>query len=229
LSVPAFKEPRYVLAVVPFLYAFAGLSLAAFARSPEKLRPATASVVRFSMLVSIAAFFAVGLFYLLGGPVTGWYVATHAFGTLLCLALGEVWMRTRFVTRELAGLSVAGLIAFAIAYPHIASTPPFAALADLMRPRLASAAAGYPSFVARDCDVLQGYLDRTGIRIEDWMADPERAAADDRLRAFVVAPDEAEQPAARSMLIWLAANTREIAPADLAKIGAGSGYRLFVR
>jgi dolichol-phosphate mannosyltransferase len=229
LSVPAFKEPRYVLAVVPFLYAFAGMCLAAFARSPDKLRPATGSVVRFSMLIAIAAFVAVGLVYALGGPITGFYVAAHAFGTLLCIGLGELWMRTRFVTRELAGLSLAGLAAFAITYPRIVSAPPYAALAEALRPHVAAARPGYPSFVARDCDVLQGYLDRSGVRFEDLAADPERAAADADLKAFVIAPSDAGRPGVEALSNWLAAHAREISSPDLANTGTDPGYRLFVR
>jgi hypothetical protein len=229
LSVPAFKEPRYVLAVVPFLYAFAGMCLAAFARSPDKLRPATGSVVRFSMLIAIAAFVAVGLVYALGGPVTGFYVAAHAFGTLLSIGLGELWMRTRFVTRELAGLSLAGLAAFAIAYPRIVSAPPYAALALALRPHVAAARPGYPSFVARDCDVLQGYLDRSGVRFEDLAADPERAAADTDLKGFVIAPSDAGRPGVEALSNWLAAHAREISSPGLANTGTDPGYRLFVR
>jgi dolichol-phosphate mannosyltransferase len=229
LSVPAFKEPRYVLAVVPFLYAFAGLCLAAFARSPDKLRPATGSVVRFSMWIALAAFVAVGLGYLLGGPIAGWYVVAHAFGTALCLALGELWIRTRFVTREVAGLSLAGLIAFALVYPRIASAPPYAALAATIRPLLIDAPPGYPSFVARDCDVLQGYLDHAGVSLEDAAAGPERAASDPRLKAFVIAAGDAERPAGRAWLSWLTAHAHEIRTANAVKLSEDGGYRVFVR
>ncbi|HEX4351633.1 MAG TPA: glycosyltransferase, partial [Polyangiales bacterium] len=193
LSVPAFKDPRYVLAVVPFLYAFAGLCLAAFVRSPDKLRPATSSVVRFSMLVSVLAFVSVLIVYALRGPVTGWYLAAHAFGTVLCLALGELWLRTRFVTRELAALALTGLVVFAIVYPRVAPPPPYAAIADALRPHLADAPAAYPSFVAHDCDVLQGYLDRAGARIDE-VGGSSAATHDDALKAFVIGPSDVRVP-----------------------------------
>jgi hypothetical protein len=181
------------------------------------------------MLIAIAAFVAVGLVYALGGPVTGFYVAAHAFGTLLCIGLGELWMRTRFVTRELAGLSLLGLAAFAIAYPRSVSAPPYAAVADALRPHVAAARPGYPSFVARDCDVLQGYLDRSGVRFEDLAADPERVAADANLKAFVIAPSDAGRPRVEALSNWLAAHAQEIALPGLANTGTDPGYRLFVR
>jgi hypothetical protein len=171
----------------------------------------------------------VGLGYALGGPIEGWYLVAHAFGTLLCLALGEIWIRTRFVTRELTGLSLLGLIAFAVVYPRVTHAPPYAALAAALRPRLIDAASGYPSFVARDCDVLQGYLDRAGARLEDLAADPARAASDPRLKAFVIGPVDAERQAGRAWLSWLSGHAQEIPASELANTGADSGYRVFVR
>jgi hypothetical protein len=229
LSVPAFKVPRYVLAVAPFLYAFAGVCLAAFARSPDKLRPATGSVVRFSMSISVAAFFAVALVYMLGGPVTGWYLIAHAFGTLLCIALGELWLRSQLVTQQLAGLSLVGLLVFAIANPRLDVAPPYAAIADALRPQLSDVRSAYPSFVARDCDILQGYLDRAGTRLEDLAESPERAAQDANLKAFVIGPADADRPAMQRLLTALTAHAREITSAIVAKTGVDSGYRVFVR
>jgi dolichol-phosphate mannosyltransferase len=231
LSVPAYKEPRYVLAVQPLLYAFAGLSLAALARSPDKLRPATISVVRVSMLLSIAALFAVVCAYALGDDpsISGAYVVAHGFGTLLCLLLGELWMRTRFVTRELAILGLTGLLVFAVAYPRVTDSPPYAAIADALRPRVADAAPGYPSFLARDSDILQGHLDRAGLSLEEVGDDPERALADTRLRAFVIAHDELQQTQVRKLEAWLEQNGREITPSVIAKTGGKPMYRVFVR
>ena len=231
LSVPAYKEPRYVLTIQPFLYAFAGLSLAALARSPDKLRPATISVVRASMLLSVVAFLAIlGAYALTGGAaVSVTYVAAHGVGTALCLLLGELWMRTRFVTRELAILSAAALLMFAIGYPRITDSPPFAELAATLEPHVADARPGYPSFLARDADILQGHLDHAGLSFEDLGDDPERVAADLGLRAFVIAQDETAQPTVRKLLSWLETHAREITPAVIAKTGQQNVYRVFIR
>ncbi|HEY2736168.1 MAG TPA: hypothetical protein VGI70_19355, partial [Polyangiales bacterium] len=226
LSVPAFKAPRYVLAVVPFLYMFAGVCLAAFVRSPDKLRPATSSVVRFSMLVALLAFASVVIVYALRGPVTGWYLAAHAFGTLLCLALGELWLRTRFVTRELAGLAIAGLAGFAIVYPRVTAPPPYAAIAAALGPHLTEAPSAYPSFVAHDCDVLQGYLDRAGARLDE-VGGSDAATHDDTLKAFVIGPSDLRVPDVRSLLGWLTGHSQEIGA--FSDRGRGERYRVFVR
>jgi hypothetical protein len=231
LSVPAYKEPSYVLAVQPFLYAFAGLCVAAFARSPDKLRPATISVVRASMLLSIGAFLVIALVYALGGPVaiSAPYVVAHGFGTLLCLLLGELWMRSRFVTRELAILSLVGLLAFAIAHRRVADPVPYGALAAALRPHVTDSRPAYPSFLARDADILQGHLDHAGLRFEELADDPARAALDLDLKAFVIAQDEGRLPPGRELLDWLEGHTREITPAVIAKLGKDTGYRVFIR
>jgi putative flippase GtrA len=231
LSVPAYKEPHYVLAVQPFLYAFAGLCVAAFARSPDKLRPATISVVRASMLLSIGAFLVVALVYALGGPIaiSAPYVIAHGFGTLLCLLLGELWMRSRFVTRPFAILSLVGLLAFAIAHRRVAEPVPYGALAAVLRPQLNDSRQAYPSFLARDAEILQGYLDHAGLRFEDLANDPARAAADPDLKAFVIAEEESRLPQVRELLDWLDGHTREITPAVVAKLGKDWRYRVFIR
>ncbi len=224
LSVPAYKESRYVLAVTPFLYALAGLCLAAFARAPNKLQPATAAVVRLAMGLAILATVAVGIAHVLGvsSAFGRWYLGAHAFGALLCILLGELWMRTHFVTRQLAALSLIGLAGFAFAkFQFRDDTPPFRAIADVIAPHLASAPSAYPSFLASDHDVLQGYLDRDGIGVEG--AAP--AVQGQALRAYVVAPYDAHVPGLQ-LVPWLESHTQEVT-SQLTK--QGSGYRVFVR
>jgi dolichol-phosphate mannosyltransferase len=231
LSVPAYKDPRYVLAASPFLYAFAGLCVAAFARSPDKLRPATVSVVRASMLIACAAFLAVLIVHLVGGPVpiSASYVAAHGCGTLLCLLLAELWMRTKFVTRELAILGGLGLLGFAMVYPRVVKPPPYAAIAEVLRPTLDGAAPAYPSFLAPDSDVLQGYLEHSGLSFEDLGERAESAEADTRLRAFVLSPDQNAQAGLHNLVAWLTTHTREVTGELVAKAGDARGFRVFVR
>jgi putative flippase GtrA len=229
LSVPAYKDPRYVLAVVPFLYAFAGLSLAALTRSPDKLRPATDSVVRASMALACFAFLAVGLAHGLGAPISLAYVAAHGCGTLLCLVLGLRFVRTKLITRDLALLGALGLAGFALVYPRVVQRPPYAAIAEVLRPHLRDVPAAYPSYLARDSDILQGHLDRAGLSLEDLSDQPQRAESDERLRAFVIAGDEA-QPSARALQAWLIAHTHELTDELASKAGGdAAGYRVFVR
>jgi uncharacterized membrane protein YdcZ (DUF606 family) len=228
LSVPAYKDSRYVLAVVPFMYAFAGLCLAAFVRSPDQLRPATVSVVRASMLIACVAFGGVMIGHFAGAPISRAYLFAHAAGTVLAIVLGELWMRTKFVTRELGILAVVGLVGFAVAYPRVVTPPPYAAIASVLREHLAGSPPAYPSFMANDSDVLQGYLGYAGLTFEDLGERPERAEQDASLKAFVVAPDE-DNDQARALLEWLRANTHEVSASLVAATGEDSGYRLFVR
>jgi hypothetical protein len=229
LSVPVYKDPRYVLAMAPFLYAFAGLCLAALGRSPDMLRPETRSVVRLGMGIALACSVVVLVVYLSGGPVkvSGLYVTAHVAGTLLCVLVGEVWIRTRFVTQQLAALAGIGLVAFAALHPRMLPAPPYAALAAALEPHLSDAPPAYPSFVAHDSEVLQGYLQRTGTTFDELAAAPQPAPGE-ALRAFVFTPTDRSR-AAQAMQAWLKQHARDISVA----LGTGPDtpphYQIYVR
>jgi dolichol-phosphate mannosyltransferase len=230
LSVPAYKDARYVLAATPFMYAFAGLCLSAFARSPDKLRPATVSVVRLSMVLATLAFVAVLGVYLAGGPVkiSGAYVLAHGFGTALCLVLGQLWMRTQWVTRQLGVLAVLGLAGFAITYPLLDEPPPYAAIARVLAPHLKDAQPAYPSYVAIGCNELRGYTERTGLCFGDLEHDRSPAQNDPRLKAFVFGPGPT--PAnAQALHDWAEHNARDISDELIREAGSDLGYRILVR
>jgi dolichol-phosphate mannosyltransferase len=230
LSVPAYKDPRYVLAATPFMYAFAGLCLSAFARSPDKLRPATVSVVRLSMVLATAAFVAVLAVYLADGPVkvTGAYVLAHGFGTALCLVLGELWMRTQWVTRQLGILAALGLLVFAVAYPHSDEPPPYAAIARVLTTHLKDAPPAYPSFVADGCDQLRGYTERTGLCFDDLEHEHTPATGDPRIKAFVFGPG-ATPANASTLHDWADHNARDVTEELIRETGSDLGYRILVR
>ncbi|HKP63087.1 MAG TPA: glycosyltransferase [Polyangiales bacterium] len=225
LSVPAYKEARYVLAVTPFLYALAGLCLAAFARAPDKLRPAATATVRVTMALTVIATVVVALLHVLGvsSAFGRMFLFAHAFGALLCILLGELWMRTRFVTRELAILSALGLTVSALVQARWGEpNPPYQALSQLLSPQLAAAAPAYPSFFASDHNVLQGYLDRAGAGFEE-LANPAEAP---QLTAYVFAPQDGRRQEGQKLLPWLETHTREVT-SELAE--PDTGYRVFVK
>jgi dolichol-phosphate mannosyltransferase len=234
LSVPAYKEARYALAVVPFLYALAGLCLAAFARAPNKLRPAATAVVRVVMVIAALATLTVTALYYLGGISSAFgsqYLIAHAWGTALCILLGELWMRTRFVTRELAVLSFVGLCGYAILQPRLRDEPPpFAAIANVLAPHLSAAAPGYPSYLAHDHNVLQAYLDRDGIALGDLRgSDGGLSSRAFELRAYVIDSSESDD-ATHRLRTWLETNAREVTHDLGEKIGdPNPGFRIFVR
>jgi hypothetical protein len=238
LSVPAYKDARYVLAATPFMYAFTGICLSAFARSPDKLRPATVSVVRLSMVLAGLAFAAVLIVYLVGAPVkiSGTYVLAHGFGTVLCLVLGELWMRTQWVTRQLGILAALGLLAFAIVYPLTHRSPPYAAIARVLAPYLKDSQPAYPSYVAVGCDVLRGYTERTGLCFDDLDHEHTPAQQEPRIRAFVFGPgdtkprtDTTQDPQEAALSEWTEHNTRDVTDALNRETGGDSGYHIRVR
>lgn len=231
LSVPAYKEARYVLPVTPFLYAFAGLCLAAFARAPNKLRPAVTSVVWFAIILSIAAWAVIALAHALGvsSELGESYLIAHALGSVLCIVLGQLWMRTRFVTRELAGLAALGLAGFALLQPQLrAADPPYRAIAQLIAPHLQAAVPGYPSFVARDHQLLQGYLDRAGM---SWQAYAQKGADGPGTppAAFVLGPRDLNDPATRAALGGIERSMREVTAKLRVPAGSAGEFRVFVR
>jgi dolichol-phosphate mannosyltransferase len=230
LSVPAYKDARYVLAATPFMYGFAGLCLSAFARSPDKLRPATVSVVRVSMVLATAAFIAVLGVYLADGPVriSGAYVLAHGFGTALCLLLGELWMRTQWVTRQLGILALVGLLGFAVVYPRIDEPPPYAAIARVLAPHLKDAQPAYPSYVANGCNELRGYTERTGLCFEDLDHERTPAESDPRLKAFVFGPGPTPEEAS-TLYDWAEHNARDVTDELIREAGSDVGYRILVR
>lgn len=230
LSVPAYKDARYVLAATPFMYAFAGVCLSAFARSPDKLRPATVSVVRLSMAIATLAFLCVLGVYLADSPIkiSGAYVLAHGFGTALCLLLGELWMRTRWVTRQLGILAAVGLVVFAVAYPRIDDPPPYAAIARVLAPHLKDAQPAYPSYVADGCHQLRGYTERTGLCFDDLDQLSTPPSQDPRVSAFVFGPGP--MPAnAQALFDWAEDHARDVTDELVRETGGDLGYRVLVR
>jgi hypothetical protein len=176
--------------------------------------------------------------FLAGAPVriSGTYVLAHAFGTILCLVLGELWMRTQWVTRQLGILAVLGLLAFAIAYPLTHNQPPYAAISRVLAPYLKDSQPAYPSYVADGCDVLRGYTERTGLCFDDLDHERTPAQQDPRIRAFVFGPGQTKPPTQTTgnaqeaaLQDWTEHNTRDVTDALIQETGSDSGYHIRVR
>jgi hypothetical protein len=125
LSVPAVKQPAYVLAVQPFLYALAALSLGALLRSSAKTGPANDAFARLSMWVAMLS--AIAVVALHWSPwrqhLPGPYVLAHVFGVGLAVVLGRLWLRRRPILTGLTALCALGLVVVTIAEPYVASNP----------------------------------------------------------------------------------------------------------
>jgi hypothetical protein len=132
------------------------------------------------------------------------------------------------LTRQVSVVAAIGLAGFALFYPRLVTQTPYAALAEVLRPHLKAVPRGYPSFVARDSDVLQGYLDRSGMTFED-LADPKhRPEQDKSLKAFVF-DAELELDSERALEAWLKENARDVSGSLLTVLGKDPGFRVFVR
>jgi hypothetical protein len=149
-------------------------------------------------------------------------------GTVLCLVLGELWMRTQWVTRQLGILAVLGLAVFAVAYPRLDQPPPYAAIAHVLSAHLQDAQPAYPSYVADGCNQLRGYTQRTGLCFDDL--DHERAPAqnDPRLKAFVFSPGSSG-PNVTALHEWAQHNARDVTDELIHETGSDLGYRVLVR
>lgn len=151
------------------------------------------------------------------------FLLAHAFGAVLCILLGELWMRTRFVTRELAILSAVGLSVSALVSARFETSPPYRAIAERIAPQLAAAAPAYPSFFSSEHNVLQGYLDRAGGGFAEFPTPPPNEAS--ALKAYVLAPQDMRRPEAQRLLPWLQSHAREVT-GELPQ--PESGYRVFL-
>jgi dolichol-phosphate mannosyltransferase len=94
LSVPAYKEPLYMLPLLPFVYMFAGLCVVAPDRAPPRHRRINRAAARAAIAVVALLCFAWGVGMLM-------FPATRSIATLLHLAHALVWtLPAVFVLRE---------------------------------------------------------------------------------------------------------------------------------
>jgi dolichol-phosphate mannosyltransferase len=219
LSVPAVKEPLYVLSVAPLLYMLAGVSLAELESDSQKHRPANAAVVQAACGVALVSVLCVWIAHVLArSPATALYAWSHAAGMLACCVAGAAFVARRPLTT--AVLTCCALAVCALAAADYAQPPDRSrrALANALQPWLQDAEPAYPSFAAPDAQILTGYLQRTGRDWPDREPLPEGAA----LRAFVLSPARLAQPRGAGLAHALSARMHEVA------VPEAPGYRVFV-
>jgi dolichol-phosphate mannosyltransferase len=221
LSVPAVKEPLYLLPVLPPLYMLAGVGLAELERDTVKHRPANAATVQAVSVLAVVSAAVVWISY--AGDelrISARYAALHTAGMLGCAGVGLFWIaRRRLDAALIAGCALA-LVGFAAlrvpAHAHVAARQ----IAAALRPCVEDAEPAYPSFVAQNSRLLTGYLQRAG---RDWQAAPAVLTSDRALAAFVFSPDELADPA-------FARIERELGTAaEFVELPAPSGYRIIAR
>jgi 4-amino-4-deoxy-L-arabinose transferase-like glycosyltransferase len=221
LSVPAVKEPLYVLSVAPLLYLLAGVSLAELESDTSKHRPANAAVVQAACMLAAFSVLCIWIAHGIGSVPGTRYAWLHTAGMAACCILGAVWVARQQLTSAL--LACSALAIGVLAAIDYAEPPPRneRALAVALRTPLDRAAPAYPSFVAPNHKIITGYLQRAGA---EWPPkDPDGVVDASALRAFVVGPDQLAQPGSAALVRQLEMRAREL------NVPGAPGYRVFVR
>lgn len=235
LSVPAVKEPLYVLAVAPLWYVLAGTCLAELENDSKMFEPANRIVVQTVLSLALLAGFAgVAWSWTFDGAAQLRAALVHAAGMIACAAVGLQWLWRRRIGGALLAGCALSLACFIASAERSRAADPQPVIAVALRSALQDAPAAYPSFVAPQSKLLMGYLGRAGL---DWSAlqEPARAAvqpgldvgrslADPALRAFVLGPEQFERPGVDALLPRLQSVCEE-RPLS----AAGADYRVLVR
>lgn len=224
LSVPAVKEPLYLLPVLPPLYMLAGTCLAELERDAPKYRPANVATVQAGSVIALLSAAAVWISHVSQPQdVSARYALLHTLGMAGCAALGALWIARRQLAPQLLVGSAAVLLAVVLGSGRPAEAGAVRAVALALRPCLQDAAPGYPSFVAPHSKLLMGYAQRAG---RDWpaLAELERGLSDPRLHAYVLGPAQLHDASFRAIVAEL-----ERSHGELPEIAGASGYRVFVR
>jgi hypothetical protein len=227
LSVPAVKEPLYVLAVVPLLYVLAGVSLAELENDTSKDRPANVAMVQ--AVIVLAGVSALGMWIarLTGGPIGAREVALHATGMAACALIGASFLRRRPVGPALLGASIVALGLFVAGASQARPNPERALVRAIARIGLARKATegARLDFSVPHPKRLTGYLhlgleDTTlGLPMPYGEVEPPCYPQ----RTYVLGPEQLSQPYAAAVLRDFAQIGREV---DLGV--SASGYRAFV-
>jgi len=238
LSLPAIKEPLYILGLLPFLYALAGLGVSALlARedTPEPRGPLDRRALFVAGLFSAAAMLLMGAAHARGlkrDDITPVYVGAHTLGVggawLLAYAaarLDRVWVTP--LTGGLSALALAGFGAYDLTTPP----PPYKEIAELLRPYTEPLPPGRESFISPQYKVLQLYLFRNGRYWQSFYTAlrPEALRASIELGehcAFVLGPREREEPRLEQLEREIELHAMELS-AGLPESARGE-YRVFV-
>ena len=219
LSVPAVKEPLYVLSVAPLLYMLAGVSLAELDGDTTKHRPANVAIVQAALVLAALSALCVWISLLAraSSPAATQYAWLHTAGVIGCCVAGLCWIKRRQLATAVLACAAITLCTVAV-FEGARPAAPQRALSAALSPVLKDAAPAYPSFVAPHSKLLTGYLQRAGSEWPVRTAPPSNTPA---LRAFVFGPEQLASPDRAEFARKLAQTTREVT--------APPGYRVFVK
>jgi hypothetical protein len=223
LSVPLVKEPLYLLATLPLLYALAGSALSELDADPPKHGPGNRTLAQLAgVLAALLAFVWLGLAVFVDDAPRASLAACGMCASSLFVA---VMVARR---QSLAhGVLVAGLIG-SLTGAALALTRPAAeasSFARFVRPRLEGAPHAYPSFIAPHSRIVMGYVDHAGMDVPRSLE--ELAARAPEMRVIALGPSDRAR-------LDVEAVARALAPSfvlrfDDSDAALPAGYAVFVR
>jgi len=197
-SIPATKEPLYILPSVTFLYLLCGWALNGSATAALNL--SRRLVVLFSTVGLGVAIIIAGLAGIKADDITSAYVWLHSIAAVAMI--GALFAPQKMRIRLVPTLLTLLLIAYVGIYHKSAEAPINRHYAAAMEPVLADAEVGEISFLVDDLNELQARLHRTGLMwkdlTEDELSEPGKLLAPDgklgKVRVFILDDEQLSAP-----------------------------------
>jgi len=197
-SLPATKEPLYILPSITFLYLLCGWALNGSATAALDL--SRRLVVLFATIGLGVAIIIAGLAGIKADDITPAYVWLHSIAAIAMI--GSLFAPQRLRTRLVPALLTLLLFAYVAIYHYTADAPINRHYAAALEPVLADAEVRDISFLVDDLNELQARLHRTGLMWKDLtdeeLAEPGKLLAADgklgKVRAFILADEQLDNP-----------------------------------
>lgn len=229
LSLPAIKEPAYIMPLTPFINMLGGFCFASFLERVEK---ENVSLLR-SFINGVIILFLitlVGILYFLqkGNQVSLLFFVAHT------ATLGSIFVILYVLTRkwDVHYLSVAFILILLISwifYNSRTEKPPFVEIATVIRPVIPNDKVMVPAFVSPNTHVLEFYLFHKGDYWKDVsLKEGLLALIDKKYSAYVLSPEDQQEARYQEVIKWLEENKREVTKEVDRMKGKKSGYRIFV-
>ncbi len=202
-SIPAHKEPIFILPSVSFLYLLCGWALNGSATAA--LNPSRRLIVLFATIGLGVAIIIAGLVGIKADDITSAYVWLHSIAAIAMI--GALFAPQRMRIRLVPALLALLLFAY-VGISHQSAEPPINRYyAAALEPVLADAEVREISFLVDDLNELQARLHRTGLMwkdlTEEELAEPEKMLAVDgklgSVRAFILADEQLNEPRYRAL------------------------------
>jgi hypothetical protein len=239
LSLMKIKEPLYILSCSVFIYFLAGLCLAALVRRIGSEVKIDSLSVKLGTVIVIGLLLLFPMAYARGiqpENITRLFVIAHSITFIVFLGLFH-WSRLRetgrLFERSIYVVCLLSLIA-GFSYDALTRRPRDQIITSLILPALQSDSPRTVSMIASNFKCYQLYSFHRGTYWHDLplQEGPEavlRRPEFENVHAFILDADDRRVPEIGPWLRWLEVNAVEKTSELDAKLGRGSGFRLFVR